>query len=208
MGLRASGRSRLHLPQAGELAEPVDELLRAVREAAAGDFDVLGEIGRGRDGTVAYLARDRADAGLVALKVAPSKTGNEYMLDVAKELDATVPAPPSECPGCGAALRGWNRFCTQCGLNLWSDRSAGDRWNKADLLKAVEDATRGKYEIIGEMARSGGNGVVYFARELQTGKIEALRLQQEGEREYSIGLTGVLQRFAGSIATYRPTGRG
>ena len=117
-----------------------------------------------------------------------------------------MPSPSSECPRCSTTVRGWNRFCTQCGLNLWSDRSAGERWNKADLLNAVQEATRGDYEILGEMDRSEGGGIVYFARELKTGKIEALRLQQDGGREYSIGLTGVLQRFAGSIATYRPPG--
>ncbi len=90
-------------------------------------------------------------------------------------------------------------------MNLWSDRSAGERWNKDDLLNAVQEATRGKFEVLGEMSRSEG-GVVYFARELETGKIEALRLQKEGEGNYSIGLTGVLQRFAGSISTYRPPG--
>src|SRR5713226_3537722 len=69
MGLRDSGSSRLNLPRIGERTEPVDELWNAVREAAADDFAVLGEIGRGTDGTVAYLARDRADGRLVALKV-------------------------------------------------------------------------------------------------------------------------------------------
>jgi len=138
--------------------------------------------------------------------VSPGGARNEFVLDVAKQLDGTVPAPPSDCPRCGAAVRGWHRFCTQCGINLWSDRSAGQRWDKADLLKAVQEATRDKYEILGEMDRSEGGGIVYFARELATGKIEALRLQQEAGAEYSIVLTGVLQRFAGSIATYRPPG--
>ncbi len=206
MGLRDSGSSKLSLPRVGDVTEPVDELGNAVRDAAAPDFTVLGEMGRGREGTVAYLARDRADGSLVALKVSPGGGHNEYTLDVARQLDSSVPSPPSECPRCRTTARGWNRFCTQCGLNLWSDRSAGERWNKADLLNAVQEATRGAYEILGEMNRSEGGGMVYFARELKTGKIEALRLQQEGGREYSIGLTGVLQRFAGSIASYRPPG--
>jgi len=206
MGLRDSGSSRLSLPRAGAATEPVDVMWNAVRDAAAPDFTVLGEIGRGRDGTVAYLARDGADGSLVALKVSPGGGHNEYVLDVARQLDPTVPSPSSECPRCRTTVRGWNRFCTQCGLNLWSDRSAGERWNKTDLLNAVQEVTRGAYEILGEMDRSEGGGVVYFARELKTGKIEALRLQQEGGREYSVGLTGVLQRFAGSIASYRPLG--
>ena len=48
-----------------------------------------------------------------------------------------------------------------------------------------------------------GGAVVYFARDLSTGKVEALRLQQDNDREYSIGLTGVLKRFADPISTYR-----
>ena len=207
MGLRDSGSSRLNLPRSDAPTRPLEDLLHAVREAASAEFVVLGEIGRSANGTVAYLARDRSDGKLVALKVTPdARGGNEYVLDVAQQLDASVPAPPSACPNCGVALRGWHRFCTQCGINLWSDRSAGDGWNKADLLKAVEQAVQGKFEILGEMDRAEGGGTVYFARELETGRLEALRLQHESNREYSIGLTGVLQRFAGSIGTYRPPG--
>lgn len=204
MGLRESRTSRISLPRVGEVTGPIDELWKAVRVAAAAEYTLLGEIGRGRDGIVAYLARDRKDGSLVALKVTPSGDQSEYVLDVATQLDTSVPAPWSECPRCTVLVRGWNRFCTQCGANLWNDRTAGERWDKADLLKAVEEATRGKYEILGEMRRSEGGGIVYFARDLATGKLEALRLQSEGGRDYSIGLTGVLQRFAGSIATYRP----
>jgi hypothetical protein len=207
VGLRDSGSSRLNLPRADERAKPLDDLLTAVREAASAEFVVLGEMGRGGNGIVAYLARDRADGKLVALKVTPDpRGGNEYTLDVAKQLDASVPAPSSTCPSCGVSLRGWHRFCTQCGINLWSDRSAGEGWNKTDLLKAVEQAVHGKFEILGEMDRAEGGGTVYFARELESGRLEALRLQHEGNREFSIGLTGVLQRFAGSIGTYRPPG--
>jgi len=100
-------------------------------------------------------------------------------------------------------VRGWNRFCTQCGVDLWRDRSVGERWAKQDLLEAVKEASLGKFEILGEMTRSEGGGVVYFARDLETGKIEALRLQQDGAGDYSIGLTGVLKRFAEPISNYR-----
>lgn len=201
--LRESGSTRLSLPVAAPSAQPRDEVLEAVREAAAGEFTVLGEIGRKPDGTIAYLARDRSSKKLVALRLTRGgASGGEYLLEVASQLDATVPAPHSTCPQCGVPVRGWERFCTQCGVNLWSDRAAGERWNKDDLLKAVQEATSGKFEVLGEMSRSEG-GAVYFARELETGKIEALRLQREGEGDYSIGLTGVLQRFAGSISTYR-----
>src|SRR2546430_14317989 len=111
MGLRDSGSSKFSLPRVGELTEPVDERWKAVRDAAAPDFTVLGEIGRGRDGTIASLARDRADGSLVALKLSPGGGHNEYTLDVARQLDPSVPSPSSECPRCSTTVRGWNRFC-------------------------------------------------------------------------------------------------
>lgn len=203
--LRDSGNTRLRLTAAGPGAGPQDALLEAVKGAAAGEFTVLGEIGRASDGTIAYLARDVSSKKLVALRLthgdAPS---GEYLLEVASQLDTTVPAPPTTCPKCGAGVRGWARFCTQCGVDLWSDRSAGEGWKKEDLVQAVQEATRGRFEILGEMSRSEGGGVVYFARDLETGKIEALRLQREADRAYSIGLTGVLNRFVAPISSYRP----
>src|SRR5207245_4229868 len=63
-----------------------------------------------------------------------------------------------------------------------------------ELLAAVKQATAGKFEILGQMSRAQGGGVVYFAREIATGKVEALRLKQEKDQGYSIGLTNVLQR--------------
>ena len=201
--LRDSGSTRLSLPAAGAAAGARDEFLEAVRAAAAGDFDVLGEIGRVPGGAIAYLARDLASGKLVALSLTGGSSGSEYLLDVANRLDSNLPAPPSTCAHCNAPVRGWNRFCTQCGVDLWSDQSLGDRWTKQDLLEAVKQASRGKFEILGEMNRSEGGGVVYFARDLETGKIEALRLQTDREGDYSIGLTGVLNRFAAPISSHR-----
>lgn len=203
--LRDSGGTKLRLSAAGPAAAPGDELLEAVTAAAAGEFAVLGEIGRAPDGTIGYLARDVISKSLVVLRLTrgdPSR--NEYILEVASDVDTNVPAPPTTCPKCGAAVRGWARFCTHCGLDLWSDRAAGERWKKEDLVQAVQEATRGRFEILGEMKQSEGGGVVYFARDLETGKIEALRLHKETEREYSIGLTGVLSRFAAPLSSYRP----
>jgi hypothetical protein len=211
--LRNSGTTRLNLPAAAgprKTAEPPDELLEAVREVAAGEFAVLGEIGRAPDGTIAYLARDLSTQKLVALRVARGgASGAEYLLDVADQLDASVPAPPTQCPRCNAALRGWGRFCTQCGASLESARGTGEPLDKAELLTAVQEATRGRFEILGEMSRAEGGAVIYFARDPETGKIEALRLQKESDGQFSIGLTGVLTRFAGSLPPERrrPPGR-
>lgn len=203
--LRDSGSSRLNLPRVDAPERPRDDLEAAVRQAAAADYEVLGEIGRAPHGVLAYLARDLGSGNLIALRVTPSATTpGEYLLEVATRIDSSIPAPPSSCPRCNTALRGWGRFCTQCGFNLWSDRAAGPRRSKQDLLGAVEEATRGKFEILGEMPRAEGDAVVYFARDLSSGKVEALRVQQEGGQEYSIGLTGVLKHLAGPMSAYRP----
>jgi hypothetical protein len=201
--LRDSGKTRLTLSGLQRQAEPRDELLESVREAAGNDFEVFGEMGRTRDGTIAYLARDLAEQKLVALRLTHGPAAsNEYFVEVAKELDASVPAPESTCPRCAASLRSWGRFCTQCGIDLWTDPRAGQPRSKEELLHAVQEATRGKFEILGEMSKAGGGGVVYFARHLATGKVEALRLRKEEQgEEYSIGLTGVLHQFADAIAT-------
>lgn len=200
--LRDSGSTRVNFRAGGP--GPRDEVLEAVRDAAKEEYEVFGEIGRAPDGTVAYLARDLVSKKLVALRLTRGVAAkNEYLLEVADRLDATVPAPPSNCARCQAEIRGWLRFCTQCGLNLWSDPNAGGRRTKAVMLEAVQDATQGKFEILGEMSPSEVQGVVYFARDVESGKIEALRLQQEAGGEFSIGLTGVLHRFAAPISGYR-----
>jgi hypothetical protein len=201
--LRDSGRARLSRVGLEGPAEPRDDLLRAVRETAGTDFEVFGEIGRAKDGTIAYLARDRSDQKLVALRLTPdAHADNEYGLDLARELDDSVPPPSTLCPRCDAPLRSWGRFCTQCGLDLWTDPRAGQPRSKDDLLAAVREATSGKFEVLGEMTKAGGGGLVYFARDLATGRIEALRLRREGDEAYSIGLTGVLRSVADSIAKY------
>lgn len=203
--LRESGRTRVTLTTLTSPEEAQDELLDAVRDAAGSDFEVFGEVGRIKDGAIAYLARDLSTTQLVMLRLTAEPQGrNNYGLDVARELDASIPSPESTCPRCGTPVRSWGRFCTQCGVDLWTDPRAGQPRSKEALLEAVREATRDKYEILGEMPKAGG-GIVYFARELGTGKVEALRVRSEGGDGYSIGLTGVLRSLADSIARYRPS---
>src|SRR5262245_40536242 len=95
------------------------ELLAAVRDAAAGTFDVLGELGASSKGGVVYLGREVGGEGLVVLKLEPGDDGGsgepQFFLDVSTELDASVPDVELRCPRCKAKLRQWARFCTQCG---------------------------------------------------------------------------------------------
>ena len=180
-----------------------DELLRAVKEAAAAEYEILGEMGRGERGSVVYLSRERASQKLVALKLRPD--GGEFELSVLRVLDASVPAMGNKCPSCKVDLVGWGRFCSQCGKDLSGTRSG--EASPEELLKAVQGAAEGEYEVLGEMERSEGGGVVYFARELKSGRLVALRLTREqesdGSESYALGVTQVIKPLVASLgATY------
>src|SRR5690348_2252797 len=96
------------------------QLYDAVRAAAAGAFEVLGELGTGPTGDVVYLAHEISSNELVVLKLEPDQDAgdSQYFLDVARELDSSVPDVEMRCPRCRGNLRQWARFCTQCGLDV------------------------------------------------------------------------------------------
>jgi TPR repeat protein len=180
-----------------------DDLLRAVKDAAAADYEILGEMGRGERHSVVYLARERLSQKLVALRLHPE--GSEYELAVVRELDASVPAMGDTCPSCHAPVIGWGRFCSHCGKDLAGAHS-GDVSRDA-MLKAVRSAAEGEYEVLGEMERSQGGGVVYFAREERSARLVALRLtreqQTDGTESFALGVTQVIKPLVASLgATY------
>lgn len=172
-------------------------LFVAVRDAAAGTFDVLGELGAGLKGGVVYLAREIAGDSLVVLKLEPGDDGaggSQYFLDVARELDASVPDVEMRCPRCRAKLRQWARFCTQCGLDVSGEAPAsGEHASRMALREKVRAATDGQYEFLGDIPRSEGGGLVYFARDLTDGKIVALRLQKDMNKKFEVGVTRTLK---------------
>jgi TPR repeat protein len=198
---RQTGSTRLTGSPGGQGGD--DDLLRAVKEAAAAEYEILGEMGRGERGSVVYLSRERGSQKLVALKLRPD--GGEYELSVVRELDASVPAMGNKCPSCKVDLVGWGRFCSHCGKDLSGTRSG--EASREELLKAVQGAAEGEYEVLGEMERSEGGGVVYFARELKSGRLVALRLTREqesdGSESYALGVTQVIKPLVASLgATY------
>ena len=183
-----------------------DELLRAVRDAAAGSHEVLGEMGRDAGGRVIYLARDLKSAALVALRL--DGTDGDYVLDVARTLDATVGrAISTACGRCGAPLVDWGKFCPQCGADV--AHAVIESGSREELLDAVKAAARGEFEILGEMDRAEGGGVVYFARDLASGKVVTLRLRKEPDAgpatdSYSLGETQVLHPLVNAIGAASP----
>jgi len=178
-----------------------DDLLRAVQDAAAGSHEVLGEMGRDAGGRVIYLARDVKSAALVALRLDGGQ--GDYVLDVARTLDASVGrAIPATCDRCGAPLVGGGKFCPQCGSDV--AQAVADQGSRAELLDAVKAASRDEFEILGEMDRAEGGGVVYFARDLSSGNVVTLRLRKEQDanaatESYSLGETHVLRPLVNAI---------
>ena len=191
---------------------PGDKFLRAVQRAVGGDFDVLGELGRGSKGKIVYLARETASRHLVALQLLPGEGGpdsGELWLDVLRKLDGSVPSAEGKCPRCGETLRGWGRFCGQCGSDLSGVAAGGADATPDRLREAVRQAAGQTYDVLGQMDRSEGGGVVYFAKEKDSGKIVALRLQKDapaadGRERYNLGQTMMLNSVVNSLLGPEP----
>ena len=183
-----------------------DDLLRAVQAAAAGSHEVLGEMGRDGGGRVIYLARDLRSSALVALRLDGAE--GDYVLDVARTLDATVGrALSATCSRCGALLVGGGKFCPQCGADVAQAVAAAG--SREELLDAVQSAARDEFEILGEMDHAEGGGVVYFARDRASGKVVTLRLRKEQDSgpatdSYSLGETRVLRPLVQAIGGASP----
>jgi len=165
-----------------------DELLEQVRATAEG-FTVYGELGRNSDRDIWYLARDLEGGHLVALRLRQQGADESYSLEIAKELDKEVPLGGGDCPGCGAPLRSFARFCGKCGADLTAaSRMPQTPEERAELLEQVRIASSEAYDVVGEMTWGAGSGLVYFAIEKGTGRLVRLRLKLEGD-EYSLGET-------------------
>jgi hypothetical protein len=173
-----AGTTRLTMSRDAVEGSPGAAFLRSVQQAVGADYEVLGELGR-RGRTIVYLAREAQTTQLVALRLQPapgaSESSGDFTLDVVRQLDGSMPASKVACPRCSRDLESWGRYCSRCGADLAGIiPQTGD-----EMLAAVKEASRGKYDIVGKLPRAEGGGVVYFALELATKKLVALRLQKE-----------------------------
>ena len=168
-------------------------------DAVSADYEVLGELGR-RDESIGFLARTWAGRVLVVLLLSPGAKGtdSEYSLDVIEKLDARVPQPPQECSQCHMTLRPWARFCTRCGNDVSGLAATGSM--KPDDLRRLAESTAGEqYELLGEMARSGGGGAVYFGRDRATKKVAVLRLERGSDERVAVKSTQTLKTMETAV---------
>lgn len=158
-----------------------DELIRQVEEATDDVYQVVGEIGSdpSRRG---FLARERETGALVALSLVSDE------LRVLHRLDAAVPTDGSSCANCGGALAAWSDACPACGARIVGDAfpDASTEEARSLLLDEVRSASEGEYEVIGAM--DGAAGSVYFAREMEGGRLVTLALQAEDEEDDACSL--------------------
>ncbi len=140
-------------------------------------FVIFGELGRDAEGTVALLGRDRTSQRLVAIRIRPvaGRPGTSQA-DVLRQLDSSLPELRSECPACLQVLQSWTPFCPFCAADLSRVAVSRSGRSREELLDLVRRAAAGRYEVLGEMDRWGGGGLVYFGRDVRTGELVAMRL--------------------------------
>jgi hypothetical protein len=167
-------------------------------------YNLLAEFGR-VDGQTVYLARDRA-TGAVAIARRRSDDHPSGPLTISHVLDATVPADGAVCSSCIGALRSWGRFCPSCGREVFGAQPAsGDSPSSEQLLDAVRHAAEGRFDILGSIPRADGGDTIYFAVDLTTADVVALRLNREGiEADGTLSYSLELPLTLSAVQTAKP----
>ena len=161
------------------MSEPANATMQRIRESLIGRYDLLGELGSDEHGEHLYLAREIATGALVGVSLSQDTAdGSEFTVEVRRTLGETVAVHGSVCPECSTPLPDLERFCFQCGADLSGVLAVDGTPEATRVLAALATATSGRFDILGRMDRDGKAGTVYFARELTTDKIVALRLRR------------------------------
>ncbi len=202
--LRA-GATHLFLPTLETEAGPRGKFLEAIRHAAAGEFEILGELGRRADGGIAYLARDLAQPRLVALRL-ERQPGSEhdYVLNVLQELDGSLPASGAGCLRCGQPLRGWGRYCPHCGHDLSGLDTSGIPSSKEEIEELAKNVLGEECRVLGRMRRAEGAGTVVFAKTADKDTIVGLRLRRGKEGEVSMDQATEMDSLSDFIESTSP----
>ncbi|HYW30001.1 MAG TPA: PEGA domain-containing protein [Gemmatimonas sp.] len=194
------------------MADPSTDLTQRVRDAVAGSYDLLGPLGTDEAGLPLYLARELGSGSLVGMTARRERPDDdEYTVEVRRTLGESVSVGNSTCPECNSALTALDRFCPNCNTDLSGGMDAEGSPEAAQLLNALALATVGRYEILGRMLSEGHGGTVYFARDIPSKAIVALRMRRA---EKSDGVTAEYvvrqtQAFRTPIQPYpsRPTSK-
>ena len=157
-----------------------DAVWEALARALAGEYEIVARLGWGSGGAPVYLARELLTDNLVALRLPPLVAGNEgqeYGLEVVRQIDSTLPDIETRCSHCGTTLRQWSRFCSNCGRDISGISPAASGQTREQLRKLAQETAAGQFDVIGEMTRVEGGGLVYFAREVGSGRVVGLQIE-------------------------------
>jgi hypothetical protein len=162
------------------------QLYEALRSSTEGDYALVGELDADQ-GWMAYLAVAHAGSPAILL-LHQTEDGDQFDLQVVDALDGSLAVGRTHCPACGTTADGWPRFCAGCRRDLSgvAADSAVPGGAADELLQAVREASAGVYEVLGALPHREGGGAMYFAREVEGGRIAGLVLEREGNDELSL----------------------
>ena len=161
-----------------------DAVWSALSRALAGEYDIVARLGMASGDAPVYLARERMTDSLVALRLPPLESdgeSREFGLEVVRQIDKSLPAIETRCSNCSAVLRHWSRFCAQCGRDVSGLAPAPGGQTRETLRRLARDTAADQYDILGDMSRAEGGGMVYFGRDRATGHVVGLQLESGPE---------------------------